>query len=61
MKDIIKFENKSIGTALLTQQGGIHLIIWIKTIIYTQYVIIAYRFIMYDNTEVQIIGTVCNK
>ncbi len=35
--------------------------IWIKIIIYTQYVIIAYCFIMYYNTEVQIIATICNK
>ncbi len=36
-------------------------LILIKTIIYTQYVIIAYCFIMYYNTEVQIIATFCNK
>ncbi len=30
-------------------------------IIYTQYDIIAYCFIMYYNTEVQIIATICNK
>ncbi len=47
--------------ALLIQWGGIHLIIWIKIIIYTQYVIIAYCFIMYYNIEVQIIATICNK
>ncbi len=35
--------------------------ILIKTIIYTQYVIIAYCFIMHYNTEVQIIATICNK
>ncbi len=29
--------------------------------IYTQYLIIAYCFIMYYNTEVQIIVTICNK
>ncbi len=28
---------------------------------YTQYFIIAYRFIMYYNTEVQIIATICIK
>ncbi len=39
---------------------SIHLIILIKLIIYTQYVI-AYCFIMYYNTEVQIIATICNK
>ncbi len=33
----------------------------IKSMIYTQYVIIAYCFIMYYNTEVQIIATICNK
>ncbi len=32
-----------------------------KIIIYTQCVIIAYCFIMYYNTEVQIIATICNK
>ncbi len=35
--------------------------IWIKTIIYTQYVIIAHCFIMYYNTEVQIIATSSRK
>ncbi len=40
----------------------IHLIIWIKFRIYTQYVITAYCFIMYYNTEVQIFfATICNK
>ncbi len=28
---------------------------------YTQYVIIAYGFIMYYNPEVQVIATICNK
>ncbi len=42
-----------VGRALLCQFGSIHLI---KMIIYTQYVLIAYCFIMYYNTEVQIIA-----
>ncbi len=38
------------GRALLSQKGGIHLIIRIKIIIYIQYIIIAFCFIMYYNT-----------
>ncbi len=46
-----KAENKAsvrvgVWRALLFIVGGINLIIWIKIIIYTQYVIIAYCFIM---------------
>ncbi len=46
-----KAENKAsvrvgVWRALLFIVGGINLIIWIKMIIYTQYVIIAYCFIM---------------
>ncbi len=36
-------------------------IILIQLIIYTQYVIIAYCFIMYYSTDVQIFATICNK
>ncbi len=67
MKETIqKLEIKyrvGVGSALLTPKGGILilLIIWIKMIIYTQYVIIAYCFIMYYSTEVQIIATIWNK
>jgi len=67
MKETIKkLEIKyrvGVGRALLTSKGGILilLIIWIKIIIYTQYVIIAYCFIMYYSTEVQIIATIWNK
>ncbi len=50
----------SVGRALLSQ-CGIHLIILIKNIIYSRYVIIAYCFIMYYNSEVQISGTICTK
>ncbi len=50
-----------VGRVLLSQYCGIHLINVIKIIIYTQYIIIAYCFIMYYNTEVQIIATICNK
>ncbi len=50
-----------VGRVLLFQLGGIYLIIWINIIIFTQYVIIAYCFIMYYNTEVHIIATICNK
>ncbi len=35
--------------------------IWIKMIIYTQYAIIKYCFIMDYNTEVQIIAIICNE
>ncbi len=50
-----------VGRVLLLQLGGIYLIIWINIIIFTQYVIIAYCFIVYYNTEVQIIATICNE
>ncbi len=43
-----------VGKALLSQ-SGIHLIILIKIIIYTQYFSIAYCFIMYYYSEVQIL------
>ncbi len=46
---------------ILSQYGGIYLIIFIKIIIYTQYVIIAYCFLMFYNTKVQIIATIWNK
>ncbi len=36
-------------------------IVLINMIIYTQYVITAYCFIMYYNTEVQISATICTK
>ncbi len=65
MKEVIeKMKVKyrvGVGRVLLSKYGGIHLIILIKMIIYTQYVIIAYCFIMYYNTEVQIIANICNK
>ncbi len=57
-KIIKKLKIKLCRDALLSQ--SIHLIIWIKIIIYTQYVIIVYCFIMYYNTDVQIIATICN-
>ncbi len=57
IKEIIKH---LWGRALLSQYIGIHLIIWIKILIYTQ-VIIAIRFIVYYNTEAQIIATIWNK
>ncbi len=50
-----------LGRALLSQKCGIHLIIFIKIVICSQYVIIAYCLITHNNTEVQIIATICNK
>ncbi len=50
-----------LGLGRALYQSSIHLIILIKIIIYTQYVIIAYYFIMYYNTEVQISATICTK
>jgi len=49
-----------VARALLSLCVSINFIILIK-LLYTQYVIIAYGFIMYYNTEVQIIATICNK
>ncbi len=58
-----KVENKVLGkfreSFIVPIRWLNHLIIWIK--MYTQYVIIAYGFIMYYNTEVQVIATIWNK
>ncbi len=53
MKEIV--EKLKIGVSGRYREG-FRMKIWNKTIIYTQYVIIAHCFIMYYNTEVQIIA-----
>ncbi len=63
MKEIIKVEYKV--SVRVGREGFIVPIMWhpfnnINIIMYTQYVI-AYYFIMYYNTEVRIIATICNK